>query len=642
MSNKVEEINVFEKLFFEEDIKYIIPLYQRAFAWERNEIFQLIEDINDIKSDTENYFLGTLIVAKDGKNFEVIDGQQRLTALYLLFNVLGIQTPKILSFDCREKSNYTLNHLNEENLNKVECEETLLRGIEDIKNSIREKEKEDNNFINQFKEKLSKVKLYRIEVPENTDLNRYFEIMNTRGEQLEQTDILKASLMSYIIEDKQFGDEEKLSYIKSQIFAKVWDACSDMNTYVQMNFNNLDRGKIFTEEWNKIPILNNLQNEEIEKSKNQDNNKKEITIDIIDTITKEDIEKENNIEDKESKKRFESIINFPYFLLHALRIFVKKEKIVSREGKALFGELLDDKELVNDFKSVVENGMWKDSNINREQFAMAFIDFLLKLRFLFDKYIIKRQYTDDDKNGEWSLKELKVSNSSNNKNAYPINTIFAEDNEKINKMNLMIQSCLRVSYISPKIMHWITELLSWLYEKQESCNLENSINEYLGITEKIARKACKEFLNTDNFDNMGVNTPHIVFNYLDYLLWKAKSEKIDFDFEFRNSVEHWYPQHPSKGTFDQWTHEEGLDNFGNLCLIQREVNSEFSNLAPSAKKTTFVEKINKGSLKLRKMNQLTIDTNGQSADKYWKETGYKLHGEEMIELLKKDCFFNNV
>lgn len=35
-------------------------------------------------------------------------------------------------------------------------------------------------------------------VPENTDLNRYFEIMNTRGEQLEQHDILKARLMKHL------------------------------------------------------------------------------------------------------------------------------------------------------------------------------------------------------------------------------------------------------------------------------------------------------------------------------------------------------------------------------------------------------------------------------------------------------------
>ena len=60
--------------------KYIIPLYQRAFAWEDKEIEQMIDDI--LNFGTDNYYLGNLIVfeRKDGK-FEVIDGQQRLTAL---------------------------------------------------------------------------------------------------------------------------------------------------------------------------------------------------------------------------------------------------------------------------------------------------------------------------------------------------------------------------------------------------------------------------------------------------------------------------------------------------------------------------------------------------------------------------------
>lgn len=65
----------------------------------------------------------------------------------------------------------------------------------------------------EFCEKLSRVVVYRIEVPENTDLNRYFEIMNTRGEQLEQHDILKASLMNYLKDEKD-----------KAIFAKIWDA----------------------------------------------------------------------------------------------------------------------------------------------------------------------------------------------------------------------------------------------------------------------------------------------------------------------------------------------------------------------------------------------------------------------------------
>ena len=53
--------------------------------------------------------------------------------------------------------------------------------------------------------RLAHVVLYRIEVPEHTDLNRYFEIMNTRGEQLEQHDILKAQLMGYLNDRGQSG-----------------------------------------------------------------------------------------------------------------------------------------------------------------------------------------------------------------------------------------------------------------------------------------------------------------------------------------------------------------------------------------------------------------------------------------------------
>ena len=66
--------------------------------------------------------------------------------------------------------------------------------------------------IAKFADKLKKVKLYLIEVPKHTDLNRYFEIMNTRGEQLEPTDIIKAKFMGLI------STEEKRSF-----FHQVWE-----------------------------------------------------------------------------------------------------------------------------------------------------------------------------------------------------------------------------------------------------------------------------------------------------------------------------------------------------------------------------------------------------------------------------------
>ena len=135
---------------------------------------------------------------------------------------------------------------------------------------------------------------------------------------------------------------------------------------------------------------------------------------------------------------------------------------------------------------------------------------------------------------------------------------------------------------------------------------------------------------------MGVNTPHIVFNYLDYLIWVSDRNKYnDFTFEFRNSVEHWYPQNPSEGTFEQW--KDGVDQFGNLCIIQRNVNSKFSNMSPDAKKSTFEKMISKGSLKLRIMSEKTRQMNGKNASLCWKERDCEQHGEEMLSMLKRAC-----
>lgn len=103
---------------------------------------------------------------------------------------------------------------------------------------------------------------------------------------------------------------------------------------------------------------------------------------------------------------------------------------------------------------------------------------------------------------------------------------------------------------------------------------------YCDVIEELAKDAVrKQFFEegSDGVYALGVSTPHIVFNYLDFLLWESDSKKYDdFTFEFRNSVEHWYPQNPSEGTFEQW--KDGVNQFGNLCIIQRNVNSKFSNM----------------------------------------------------------------
>lgn len=245
---------------------------------------------------------------------------------------------------------------------------------------------------------------------------------------------------------------------------------------------------------------------------------------------------------------------------------------------------------------------------------------------------------------------MHVSGQQTKKKPYYCNSRFIRfrewdsTNDWRTKTNIMLQSALRVSYTSPKVMHWLTQLLLWLSSDNYKHTVlsPDDMVDYSATIESIAKKAvienyfdiCKEGIYA-----MGVNTPHIVFNYLDFLLWNSNRKKYEnFVFEFRNSVEHWYPQNPSEGTFESW--KDGVDQFGNLCIIQRNVNSKFSNMSPEAKKSTFRDMIAKGSLKLRIMSELTERNDDKVASLYWKETAYKKHEDEVIGLLKSACFDN--
>ena len=77
---------------FGPDYDFLIPDYQRPYAWGKDETLQLLDDLRDsLDRDTdEPYFLGSIVLMKEKAlpRAEVIDGQQRLTTLTLLFAVL--------------------------------------------------------------------------------------------------------------------------------------------------------------------------------------------------------------------------------------------------------------------------------------------------------------------------------------------------------------------------------------------------------------------------------------------------------------------------------------------------------------------------------------------------------------------------
>lgn len=112
-------------LFGTDPARYVVPVYQRAFAWgsgnsgkKQNEILQLMDDVLAAEG---TYYLGSLVVSKCRKEecggpdvYEVIDGQQRLTALYVIFACLGLKVHAgSLGYACREASQSFLEKLAE-------------------------------------------------------------------------------------------------------------------------------------------------------------------------------------------------------------------------------------------------------------------------------------------------------------------------------------------------------------------------------------------------------------------------------------------------------------------------------------------------------------------------------------------------
>ena len=78
---------------FSDNYAFVIPPYQRPYAWEIQQADELVDDLLDAMDDSCSeglYFLGSIVLVKtpDSPEAKVVDGQQRLTTLTILFSVL--------------------------------------------------------------------------------------------------------------------------------------------------------------------------------------------------------------------------------------------------------------------------------------------------------------------------------------------------------------------------------------------------------------------------------------------------------------------------------------------------------------------------------------------------------------------------
>lgn len=261
---------------------------------------------------------------------------------------------------------------------------------------------------------------------------------------------------------------------------------------------------------------------------------------------------------------------------------------------------------------------------------MKFVYSLLKYRYLFDRYIIKREYVGESKvEGKWSLQKLEMNNDANNqkktnyKATFCVNDGENEDENEDNKQLRLLQSCLRITYTAPKTMHWIARVLSAANKGENGKSIINLLERY----------CCKKIDDSDYLNCTGFGIDRIVFTYLDYVLCRDnptefKVKDKDFQFQFRNSIEHFFPQHPNNGSNS--VNEENRDKFGNLALITVSANSKFSNMIPVHKVERYGDVINQ-SPKLMIMKKLLDDKNRE-----WNNNLIEKHGKAMLELLTNE------
>ena len=627
--------------------RYLIPIYQRNYAWTDKEIYQLVQDIADsakVRPD-KIYHIGTLVVFDRLKSkeivYETIDGQQRLTTLVLLLSALKREykkdeieafnwfSPK-LEFASRISSTETLDYLTSDREldQRFFSEESpeVYEGFKHCSKSLRKilseadlKPKEFILFL------INKVQILRVSVPPDTDLNHYFEIMNSRGEQLEKHEILKARLLEVLNEE-----DDSLSHA----FNLIWEGCSNMERYIQYAFVPDERELIFGNDWDDLipESLEDVSHLLIQHVKDGNvPSKGHSLIQILNSKTKLSFNERLDESKADNEfERFTSVINFQNFLLHVLRVQTNVDIP------------LDDKRLLDSFNKFFEKGKQRDKLLFVKEFGFN----LLKAKYLFDKFIIKREYLNSQDG--WSLKRLKRVSGTNVKyiNSFGEEEI-EDDKKKYNRKILMLLSMFHVSTPTQIYKHWLSGVLKYLMNSQNPKPIQ-----YRNYLERLARSFLFdryladdenrfEFFqiifenegspqNTDTeyviweYLNQGTDVENFIFNFLDYLLWKNRlvdsAEK--FEFTFRSSVEHYYPQNPMDG-FSKLKPKIS-DHFGNLCLISGSRNSRLNNYMPFDKKEHYQASPSVDSLKQRKMMKYLT----------WNEVEILEHGEEMRQIFE--------
>ena len=665
----------------EKNICFNIPIYQRLYVWKELQVNKLLEDIFDAYSrDEDNYYLGGVVTYSNGEKLDLIDGQQRFTTLWLICMVISSMEPNVcdemkkfcgnkqelrIQFAIRPQiTEFLMGHLEktkseDDNRNQVSDIKNMIDAIGNIE-SFCEDDKRRDNLVSFASFIMENVILVRTEIPEETDLNKLFELINGRGQQLSQTDILKSHILNLIREETDKNENLLIRY------GQIWNACADMNEYVEYNIQQEDPSLTWKDrliydkrsDGDEEGVIADFGNDFFDKYiqnpvKDDSIDQQESLFNIVKNALVEEVNKDNNDDEHThttlNGREIRSIVSFQMLLLYTLRIFLIENKLRLYGEKERYDiDFFNEKKLLKIFGPAVKQ-------MKQDKSARTFIKLLWMVRVLFDKNVVKWVKEDGETDDVLSLRSLRISTDKRTGNIR-VHRDSANNGNSITEMT-QLQSILYFS--QPRIYElWICPFLYYSFTEDDPSDLlkylkqldnvllslpyENG-QDMLWRTYNVMINGLGNYMGEDFYNYFcqlaeqedGCNFAHYIFYKMEFILWWNNKRTNAYPYwnsyrlTSKNSVEHINPQTP-KFNKSQISY---LNSFGNLVLVSREVNSSYSNKSFKEKQAQFIDKRDNGY----QIDSLKSDVIYSAKVEEWRDSECENHLRDM-ENIAKDYF----
>ncbi len=219
------EINLETKLVGDIQGHFYVPNYQRGYRWGKSEVDTLLNDINEYggkikKTDNDNYCLQPVVIRNLGDKLELIDGQQRLTTLYLIYVYMNkvshgfMSEPRFtLSYETRNESVEFLKNPDEAKCNDNIDFFFIYNAYKTIEDWFSQKEKPQSTLTNINKYFDECVKIIWYEVPDTENSIDLFTRLNIGKIPLTSSELVKALFLK----------DESENAIRQEELSLEWD-----------------------------------------------------------------------------------------------------------------------------------------------------------------------------------------------------------------------------------------------------------------------------------------------------------------------------------------------------------------------------------------------------------------------------------